>query len=137
MYTTCDPRLSDNIVSLSRTRDSGTSTLENLLGMDVIEYNLKPRLKDEIPEDVTPEKAEELRKELEYLKQEEQKMTARRHFGIDARELQQVYPDLVLEGEDGSLSVNYLEMVPLVIRSIQELKQQLDEVKDADSDSME
>ena len=137
MYTICDPQLSDNIVSLSGTRESGTSTLENLLGMDVIEYNLKPRLKEEIPEDVTPEKAEELRKELEYLKQEEQKMTARRHFGIDARDLQQVYPDLVLEGEDGSLSVNYLEMVPLVIRSIQELKQQIDEVKDADSDSME
>lgn len=137
MYTTCDPQLSDNIVSLSGMRNSGTSTLENLLGMDIIEYNLKPRLKDEIPEDVTPEKAEELRKELEHLKQEEQKMTARRHFGIDARDLQQVYPDLVLEGEDGSLSVNYLEMVPLVIRSIQELKQQLDEVKEADCESME
>ena len=35
---------------------------------------------------------------------------------------------LVLEGEDGSLSVNYLEMIPLVIRSIQELKQEIDEL---------
>lgn len=137
LFTTSDSRLSDNIISLSGTRESGKSTLENLLSMDVIEYNLKPRLKEVIPEDVSPEKTEELRKELEYLKQEEQKMTARRHFGIDAREVQQVYPDLVLEGEDGCLAVNYLEMVPLVIRSIQELKQELDEVKKAGAEYTE
>lgn len=57
-------------------------------------------------------------------------MTSRRHFGVDAGELQKVYPGLVLEGQDGYFSVNYLEMVPLVIRSIQELKQELDELKD-------
>lgn len=35
-------------------------------------------------------------------------------------------------GKDGYFSVNYLEMVPLVIRSIQELKQELDELADAE-----
>ena len=59
-------------------------------------------------------------------------MTSRRHFGVDARELQKVYPDLVLEAPDGYLSVNYLEMVPLVIRSIQELKEEIDELKESD-----
>jgi hypothetical protein len=47
-------------------------------------------------------------------------------------ELQKVYPDLVVEGKDGDLSVNYLEMVPLIIRSIQELKEGIDELKDTD-----
>ena len=108
------------------------TTLENLMNMNVIEYNLKGRQFEEIPDDADPEKAEELRKKPEFLKKEEQKMASRRHFGVDARELQKVYPDLVLEGQDGYLSVNYLEMVPLVIRSIQELKEEIDGLKDAE-----
>ena len=130
LFTSMDSRLIDNTVSLSKSKRNGMTTLENLLNMNVVEYNLKGRQFEEISEDVDPEKAEGVRKELEFLKKEEQKMASRRHFGVDARELQKVYPGLVLEGQDGNLSVNYLEMVPLVIRSIQELKQELDEVKD-------
>lgn len=109
---------------------SGMTILENLFNMNVVECNLKGRLFEDNLEDVGPEKAEELERELEFLKKEEQKMASRRHFGVDARELQKIYPGLVLEGQDGYLSVNYLEMVPLVIRSIQELKQELDELAD-------
>ena len=132
LFTTMDSRLCDNIVSLSHSKTSGTTTLENLLNMNVVEYNLKDRQFGEIPKDVAQEKAEELARELEFLRKEEQKMASRRHFGVDAQELQKVYPDLVMEGQDGQLSVNYLEMVPLVIRSIQELKLELDEVAETD-----
>ena len=130
LFTTIDNRLCDNIVSLSESKRSGKTTLENLLNMNIVEYNLKGRQFEEIPENDDPEKAKQLQKELEFLRKEEQKTTSRRHFGIDTQELQKVYPGLVLEGQDGYLSVNYLEMVPLVIRSIQELKQELDELAD-------
>lgn len=132
LFTTMDSRLCDNIVSLSQSRRSGTTTIENLLNMNIVEYNLKGRQFDEVSGDADPEKAEELKRELEFLKKEDKEMTSRRHFGVDARELQKVYPDLVLEGQDGYLYVNYLEMVPLVIRSIQELKQELDELAEVD-----
>ena len=128
LFTTMDFRLCDNIVSLSQSKRNGMTTLDNLLNMNIVEYNLQSRQFEDISENVSPEKAEKLKRELGFLKKEEHKMTSRRHFGVDARELQKVYPDLVLEGEDGSLSVNYLEMVPLVIRSIQELKQEIDEL---------
>ena len=134
MFTTMDSRLCDNIVSLSKSKRSGMTTLDNLLNLDIVEYTLKGRLEGKIPDDVDPERAEELRKELDFLKKEERKMTSRRHFGVDAHELQKVYPDLVLESPDGYLSVNYLEMVPLVIRSIQELKEEIDELKSSDED---
>lgn len=52
-----------------------------------------------------------------------------RHYGLSAQELREIFPDLVKEGQDGYLGVNYVELVPLLIRSIQELKQELDEVK--------
>lgn len=132
LFTTMDCRLIDNTVSLSKSKRSGMTTLENLLNINIVEYNLKGRQFEEISEDVDPEKAKELRKELEFLKKEDKEMTSRRHFGVDARELQKVYPGLVLEGQDGYLSVNYLEMVPLVIRSIQELKEEIDGLKDAE-----
>ena len=127
-FTLSDTRFSDNLTSLGERDNSGKATLENVLNMNVVEYNLKSRL-GEMPTDVAPEKAEEIRKSYEYLKSKEEKMASRRHFGVDAEELQKLYPDLVLEGQDGYLSVNYSELVPLLIRSIQVLKQELDEIK--------
>lgn len=129
MFTASDSRLSDNLVSLGKRDDSGRTTLENVLNMNVVEYNMKSSLSKEIPKDIAPEKTEKVRKSFEFLKKEDKEMTSRRHFGVDAEELQKIYPDLVLEGQDGYLSVNYSELVPLLIRSIQALKQELDEVK--------
>ena len=131
MYTSADSRLSENIVPLSDRDISGRETLENVLNMNVVEYNLKSRLNEVIPDDFDPEKAEELKGSYQYLKKEDEEMVSRHHFGVDAEELQKVYPGLVLEGQDGYLSVNYSELVPLLIRSIQALKQELDELKGA------
>lgn len=128
LFTASDSRLSDNIVSLDERDNSGNKTLENVLNMNVVEYNLKSRL-GEMSTDIAPDKAEEVRKSYEYLKSQDEKMSSRRHFGVDAEELQKLYPNLVLEGQDGYLSVNYSELVPLLIRSIQVLKQELDQVK--------
>ena len=127
-FTLSDTRLSDNLMSLSEKDNSGKGTMENILNMNVVEYNLKSRL-GEMPTDIAPEKAEEVRNSYEYLKSQEGKMASRRHYGVDAEELQKLYPDLVQEGQDGYLSVNYSELVPLLIRSIQVLKQELDDVK--------
>lgn len=127
VYTQTSSRLSENVVSLNE-RGEETKTLDNLLAMNVIEYNMKSKLSDELFDDVNQDEAGEVRKAYEYLKKDEAKMCARRHFGIEAEELQKIYPDLVLEGPDGSLAINYVEMVPLLLRSIQELKQELDEV---------
>lgn len=129
MFTASDSRLSDNLVSLGERDNSGKATLKNVLNMNVVEYNMKSMLSEEMPKDVAPENAVKIRKSFELLKKEDKEMTSRRHFGIDAEELQKLYPDLVLEGQDGYLSVNYSELVPLLIRSIQALKQELDEVK--------
>ena len=128
VFIPADSRLSENVVLLNE-RGNGTNTLDNLLSMNVIEYNKRSCLLDELPNDIGKDKTEEERKAYEYLKKDEMKMSARRHFGIDDEERRNIYPDLVLEGQDGYLSVNYVELVPILIRSIQELKQELDEVK--------
>lgn len=128
MYIPSDSRLNENVVSLNE-RGSDTSTLDNLLGMNVIQYNMKSRIPDEMPAGIENDSTGNVREAYEYLKKDEMKMSARRHFGIDAEELQKTYPDLVLEGQDGYLAVNYVELVPVLIKAIQELKQQVDELQ--------
>lgn len=101
-YNLSDMRLKENVTPLSLlSRD--LSPLAKLQNLEVIEYNLiRPSTK---------------------------KVSDKRHYGVSAQELQELYPNLVQEGQDGYLTVNYVEMVPLLLRSIQELKQELDEVK--------
>jgi len=132
MVSPADMRLNENVVSLNERGE--TNTLDNLLAMNVIEYNLKSKIGDEMPDGVKQEETEELREAYEYLKKEDMEMSSRRHFGIDAEGLQEVYPDLVLEGQDGYLAVNYVELVPVLIRAIQELKEELDAFKANDAE---
>ena len=131
IYTPADESLSDNVESLE-TRD-GASTLDNLMKMNVLEFNMKSREETEAPKD-GEEMSEEMRKSYEALKKDEAEMYARRHFGLSAQELQKIYPNLVLKGQDNYFYVNYTELVPILIRSIQELKAELDEVKGKNSD---
>ena len=42
-------------------------------------------------------------------------------YGLAADQLKEVYPELVYEDIDGNYSVNYIEMVPLLVQSIKEL----------------
>ena len=121
-----DIRLKENVQSLSKGGSSG-STLENVLNMNVIKYNFKQKVVDE-SEFNEPDK-ERLAKEIAAA-EERNKITASQiHFGLSAQELQEIYPELVVEGQDGNFGINYNELVPILIRSIQELKQELDAVK--------
>ena len=43
--------------------------------------------------------------------------------------MEEVYPDLVYVNEDGSKSINYVEMIPLLVQSINELKLKIEELE--------
>lgn len=51
------------------------------------------------------------------------------HFGLDARQLEEIFPDLVYEMEDGTKAINYVEMVPLLVQCIKELNARLSSVE--------
>ena len=51
------------------------------------------------------------------------------HYGLSGQEIKDIYPSLVTQSQDGYLSVNYNEMIPILIQSIQELKKELDDTK--------
>ena len=51
----------------------------------------------------------------------EKQILIKQHYGLDADQLEEVFPDLVYENEDGSKSINYVEMVPILVQAINEL----------------
>jgi len=117
-YDISDMRLQNDVVSVSDREQENGSTLDNLNRLDVREYSVRtPRQISiaSLPDSLHP--------------------TGKnpnpnvRHFGVSAQDLQKMYPDLVMEGEDGYLCVNYSGLVPLLLRAIQELKEELDDVK--------
>ena len=113
-----DIRLKRDVVPVRDTESANGSTLDNLLSLEVLNYRLE-----------LPEKARVLTDSTQTGEDPNAKYASMRHYGVSAQELQKLFPDLVHEGSDGYLSVNYVEIVPLLIRSLQELKQQVDELK--------
>ena len=113
---------------MARNDEEGMQTLDNVLRMNVLEYNTKKLTSERTQEEIS-EMTDEVRASYEMMKKDEEKMASRLHFGLSAQELQKIYPNLVMEGQDGYLSINYIELVPLLVRSIQALKQELDELK--------
>ena len=121
VYNTSDMRLKRNVERIADKEWKSGSTLDKLSSLDVLEYNVRTPLQDaiaEMPDSMKPT-GKDPNPDI-------------RHFGVSAQELQKLYPDLVREGEDGYLSVNYVEMVPLLLRSMQELKARVQELEGKD-----
>lgn len=113
IITPSDIRLKENVVLLSA--DDGGRTLDKVLEMNVISYNYKQ-----------PEAPEAERDTLSTEGYSRNSISEEKHYGLSAQELQTIYPDLVKEDKEGNLGVNYVELVPILIRSIQELNQKIE-----------
>lgn len=48
------------------------------------------------------------------------------HYGFSAQELQEVLPNIVYMGQDSILSINYIELIPLLVKTVQELSEKVD-----------
>lgn len=42
------------------------------------------------------------------------------HYGLMAQDVEQLFPNLVRKDENGMMSINYSEIIPLLIKAIQE-----------------
>lgn len=115
VITLSDYRLKSDIKSVS------TGCLDKVLGMNIVEFKYKQR------EFEAAEGAEASKEKRAPWYDEESAFMKNKHYGFIAQELQKIYPDLVVEGKDGYLGVNYLEVIPLLVRSIQELNAKLEQ----------
>lgn len=144
--TSSDYRLKENVRSLSKS----DGCLNKLMDMNVVEFNNKQRQfttsnitrhSSDSHELLTEGEVQEMNALLEkdandsvsHWYDEESPILKNKHYGLVAQELQEIYPDLVVESQDGFLAINYLEIIPLLIRSVQELKAELDATKGNDA----
>lgn len=88
--------------------DEGQGILSSVMAMDIVSYNT---LKDN---DGNGDKAED---------------TKNVHYAISPETLQMILPSLVSQEEDGTLCVDYTEIIPLLVRSIQELQHEVETLK--------
>ena len=52
------------------------------------------------------------------------------HFGLIAQELETVYPELVSNNSIGFKTVNYIELIPILISQIKNMQKDIDTLKD-------
>lgn len=58
-------------------------------------------------------------------------------YGLAADQLKAVYPELVYEDTNGNVSINYIEMIPLLVQAINEVKTENSRLKSALSEIQE
>lgn len=122
--TPSDYRLKENV------RSVGSGTLSGIMNMNVVEYNYIETVKETIPYDLS----DTATVSATYMARSKEVSPApvQKHYGFIAQDLQKVYPDLVVENEEGYLGINYLEIIPLLVRSIQELKAEVNMLHDGE-----
>lgn len=55
------------------------------------------------------------------------------HYGLLAQEVKEIYPELVHEDDAGVMSVNYIELIPLLIQAVQDLSDQVSALSNTSS----
>jgi hypothetical protein len=98
----------------------GKRILNNILSLRPISYKLKQRYMEAFEDGKT--------KQLPVY-DEKSDLFQKMHYGLIAQEVKEIYPDLVYSNTEGTLAINYTELIPLLIESVKELKAEIDELK--------
>ncbi len=109
-----DLKYKKNIQSL---QSKSNTALSKVLELNPIVYNLKQIYTKSVGDTISRNKG---------IYDEKSEIFQKRHYGLIAQELQKVYPELVYKDGNGYLGVNYTELIPVLIQSIKELKQEVD-----------
>ena len=54
----------------------------------------------------------------------------KKHFGFIAQELENLYPELVSNNELGFKTVNYIEMIPILLSQMKIMQHEIDKLKE-------
>ncbi len=127
VVTASDYRLKKNI----RTLSSSDDCLDRIMDLNVVEFdNIQREFETNgtnltMIDSVGIQMISQKEKRVNWY-EDESPIINNKHYGLIAQELQEIYPDLVVESQDGYLAINYIEIIPLLIRSIQELNAKIE-----------
>ena len=122
---------------LSNRGESVTDKLSQVQAVQFLRYDPTKETKtaktnlDDL--DIDNMSQEELDSLAETIEEEPEPYLSPIQYGLAADQLKAVYPELVYEDANGNVSINYVEMIPLLVQSINELKSELAELKGTSS----
>ena len=116
-----DRRFKQNITTIGGNATSPNSLNSNtesyvwtkLIQLNPVQYNYKQVYLDPDTEKSLAQRA--------YFDEESQ-LFQKTHFGLIAQEVQEVFPELVYEEDNGYLALNYTELIPVLLQAVKELK---------------
>ena len=62
--------------------------------------------------------------------EEDSQILNKKKFGLVAQELIKIYPDLVYEGQDGELGIDYTGLIPILIKIVQSQQLKIDRLEE-------
>ena len=116
---TSDIRLKKNVKPIL----TGIS-LNNIKKLNGITYDYKTELDDSFLLELNKQRPTEEKeiKGVEKMKKDiaKKKVLMSNQIGFSAQELMKIYPELVIEGTDGMLAVNYIGLIPVLVEAMKE-----------------
>ena len=107
----------------------GTETLTSKIrGLSVLQFQYKDETRTSPKAEIELEEGEdsiELREPTIIDKQ----FYGKHHYALSADMIEEVFPDLVYEQENGKKAINYMEMIPLLVQCINELSSEVEALK--------
>jgi hypothetical protein len=87
------------------------------------------RLKNELPDTVQGLEAVDKIRPIKYTLKSDEDENPKIHLGFSAQELLDIVPEVVRQGDDDYYSVAYQKLVPVLVKAIQELTEEVRELK--------
>ena len=117
--TTSDARLKTNIKKVE------TETLQKMQDLQPVRFNWQ-QVETVQETDTAAARKMYFSEDMDY---------DRSHYGFLAQDVQKLFPELVHEDRNGYMSVNYVELIPLLVQAVQELSIQVIDLQNSLSDS--
>ena len=130
MVNSSDERLKEDVTDIGNSQEDVLNKISLLTPVSYRYKQSEQNAIDETEKNELEDGLEDMDKESQKVYVEKQRTQASKtHFGFIAQELQQVYPELVYEQDNGFLAINYVELIPVLVQSIKELKGQVEELR--------
>ena len=100
--------------------------LKKLANLQGVSFTYKVPAEEEIDLSLLPDTGQVVVREKTQLPD----VYLRQQIGFLAQELQQVYPELVSEDKEGTLGINYIGLIPILVEAIKEQEEAIEKLQE-------
>lgn len=117
--TLSDARYKSNIRSIS------SDALSKVAALNPVQYNMQSGTAIALANSIDTSDTAKVAVQSMELQEMERAAQSVTHYGLLAQEVKEIYPELVHEDAAGVMSINYIELIPLLIQAVQDLSKQV------------